>query len=38
MSNSMAIDKSSNLEELAGQYLSFELAGEIYGVDILKVR
>jgi len=38
MSNSMAIDESSNLEELAGQYLSFELAGEIYGVDILKVR
>jgi len=34
---------SSDLEdetplELAGQYLSFELGGEVYGVDILAVR
>jgi len=33
-----AADGASSPEELAGQYLSFELAGEIYGVDILKVR
>ncbi|MFC1602034.1 chemotaxis protein CheW [Pseudomonadota bacterium] len=32
------VDEPSSQEELAGQYLSFELAGEIYGVDILKVR
>jgi len=38
MSDSTAIGESSSLEGLAGQYLSFELAGEIYGVDILKVR
>jgi len=38
MNNSMAVDGASNIEGLAGQYLSFELAGEIYGVDILKVR
>jgi len=38
MSDSIAIGESSGLEGLAGQYLSFELAGEIYGVDILKVR
>ena len=31
-------DEPSSQEALAGQYLSFELAGEIYGVDILKVR
>ena len=37
-SKSTAAEKPSSLEELAGQYLSFELAGEIYGVDILKVR
>ncbi len=38
MSDAMAVDDASNLEGLASQYLSFELAGEIYGVDILKVR
>ncbi len=36
--NATADDEPSSLEELAGQYLSFELANEIYGVDILKVR
>jgi len=38
MNDSMAVDSALNLDGLAGQYLSFELAGEIYGVDILKVR
>ncbi len=39
MSDAMAVDgDASNLEELVRQYLSFELAGDIYGVDILKVR
>ena len=38
MSNSVATDGPSDLQGQAGQYLSFELAGELYGVDILKVR
>ncbi len=38
MNDAMVADSAASLEGLAGQYLSFELAGEIYGVDILKVR
>ena len=35
---SMASDESEAQAGLGGQYLSFTLGGEVYGVDILKVR
>ncbi len=38
MSDAMAVGNAANHEGVANQYLSFELAGEAYGVDILKVR
>jgi purine-binding chemotaxis protein CheW len=34
----MVLDEEDIDAELGGEYLSFNLGGEIYGVDILKVR